>query len=255
MPQLFISNQEQQFGIKFGYADQNGLTGISIGTSDLIIEFLIKEYAQDAAFAKKTGFYLPTYLTIGNAALGHYVRIIKNVVSGIYGEVVDAGGVLFAQAYNIETMFRDVLHVFFIVRATSGILFLNGHNIRTTVKVAHNIASTRLRLFTSTVVGGLATPSIGCMARMYVGDLSGFTDAQLLAIHRKYLQIPFARIPELNPYLKFAWEGRQADITPGIIGLLILDSATNLQNAINGENLALNAGTWGSVKSIIWTPR
>lgn len=255
MPQMFISNQEVQAGMKYGCVQGNPLTGVSIGTDDLIVEILIKRYEQDITHQKKYGTNDPYYMCFGNVATTHYITLIKSA-TGFTAGISDAGGALYGQSFAINDIYKDVLHILFLVRAASAIMHMNGHSIRTTAKPAHNIDSVRMWFFGSPWTGGSVTPGIGCLARLYLGNLSGFTDAQVLAIHRKYLQTPFVRIPELNTYLKFAWEGRQADVSPGVIGPAILDSATNLQNAITGENLLIQGGlTWGAIKAPIWTPR
>jgi len=251
---MHLHNDEMQFGLRNDYADQAGLAGISVDANDFIIEIVLRYFGQDSAFEKKLGATYPFYFLGGNAGLTDRIAIFK-AVGGVQIYLTDGGVFIYNETFLINNMYSDVLHIFFIARAASGILLVNGNSVRTTAKVAHNLSITRLRLFAALVVGGIATPSIGCIARMYYGDLSGLTDAQVLAIHRKYMVTPFSRIAELNAYLRFAWEGRQADTAPGVTGPQVLDSATSIQNAINGDTLALATGNFGAAKAPIWVPR
>jgi hypothetical protein len=242
-PVLTARKGEEQYGMKYGWVDQQNLTGISIGTSDVVVEILLKEYGQDSALAKKiAATFYPYYFIIGDNATANYVVIFKNGTTGISFQVVNPAGI-YSQVFDIDRIYGGVLHLWFVMRAASATVMMNGHSLRTTAKAAHNIVSTRIWLFGRFAGGGTFTPSIGSMNRIYIGGLSGFTDAQILSLHRKYIRTPYTTPVELLPYLKFKFTGRNPD------GTQILDASTVVYNEVNSETLLIqDAKTWGQIK-------
>ena len=238
------------YGMRDGCVAQAGLTGISVGTDDCIVEILIKHFEADTGEQIKRGTNNPYYLFYGNAAAAHYIMIQKSD-TGIYGTIVDGGGGIYAQTFAINGISRNTIHMFLLVRAASGVMYINGHHLRTTAKNAHNIDTTRMWFFDEPFVVGPQVPGIGCLLRIYIGDLSGLSDADLLDTHRQYISYPYETPAPLLPYEAFRFTGRMPD------GSQIPPASTVIHNCAPGsagfgESLAIQGGlTWGDIRSAV----
>jgi len=241
------------YGLRDGVVQQAGLTGIAIGTNDVIIEFFLKKHIQDTALSTELGDFYPRYLLLANAAVTHYIQINERFPNRIYAEITDAGGVLYAQDFYIDRLFEDALHLFMVVRSTSVVMMINGHSLRTTIKNAHNIISEWLRFFGAAGAPIPQTPSTACILRLYVGNLTLFSNQDLLGIHRQYAGSPYETPTVLLPYEVFRFTGRQ----PG--GAQILTTDTNVYNEAPGsvgygEVLAIQGLNWGQVRRLVHQP-
>lgn len=228
------------FGIAHGYAAQAGLSDISVGVNDVIVEFLIQDYEQDIAVGKRSGNWHPTYFQLYNALGTHYI-IFARFTTLFRVNMVDAGGPIYAQDFT-DGIFGKNLHVFVIFRAGSVITLMNGHSLRTVAKVAHNIDSSHL-ILSSNSPGSSAF----CLARIYTGDLSGFTDSALLDIHQKYISYPYETPADLLAYEKLRFTGRMPD------GSQIPPASAVIYNEKNGEPVGLAGGlTWQDVREAVY---
>jgi len=247
-----ISPNENQYSLRNDFCDQAGLPSVSVGTDDLIIEFLIHRYVDDVSFCRKLQANDPSYVTFGDAAFANYWEFY-NLWFAFAGEVIltfrGVGSGVFSVGRKIEEIYKNVIHVWGIVRELEYLVFVNGNQIATGAKAAHNINSTRIRFFADATTGGVSTPGKGGLVRIYSGDLSGISNAQMLALHRKYLRLPYMTPDDLSGFEILRWRGRAAD------GSQELAVSTNLHDEIQGTALALNAGNWGAARSQTWQPR
>ena len=248
---LNINPNENQYGLKYGYAEQLNLSGISVGTDDLILHFLLKNYNQEVAFVKKTGA-LQYFITFGDNTFADNVQVYNQYAApDVYLGIVGVGNLAIANNNRIiERMYKNGLDVMVLIRELSYRVMINGHDTFGAAKAAHNATTQRLRMLSNNIVGGISTPGVGCLLKIYTGDLSGFSDADMLVIHRKYLRHPMITPTELAAYLKFKFTGRKQD------GSQILAADTNVYNEVNGEALAIQGGlNWGQAREQVWQPR
>jgi len=240
-----------QYSLRNSYVSQGALPSVSVGANDIILEFLILNYVQDVAFCKKLSTNDPSYLTFGDAGFANYWEFLNVYNAGNVDFTFRAvGSGVFSEAMRIQGMYGNNIHVWGIVRAATVTIFINGHQVRSVAKAAHNINSTAIRFFGDQITGGISTPGRGALVRIYSGDLSGITDAQALTIHKRGLRTPYVTPLALSAFEIFRWRGRAGD------GTQELASSTNLHDEINNTALALQGGiTWGAGRDASWTPR
>ena len=244
------------YGMKEGYVDQAGLTGLQIGADSLIVEVFIRNLVQCEEFTKRVGDYFPLYLTIGDDIVGtDYVYIMGmagptlRIAAGAGGAAILGGGLDF----DILGMFQGALHLFCVLGADRYVVCGNGHLFHAGNLAAHNLANVgRLRFFAHAAVGGIANPGTGCILRQYIVPAASTpTDADLLDIHRQYISYPYETPAPLLPYEAFRFTGRMLD------GSQIPPASTVIHNCAPGsagfgESLAIQGGlTWGDIRSAV----
>jgi len=256
MPILHINPNENQYGIRNGWVLSSTLTGLDVGTNDIIVEMLLKDYKQDEARAiKLNAANEPFYFLLSEATITQDVVLFTtNITPHRFNCQFYSGGALLDNLLvQLSPIFNKTLHIVYFANAANCYVFCNGHLVRTTNKINHNWTNAIriIRMFNSSTVGGVSTPSIGCMLRYYNMNGGTFTSTDILNIHRKYLRTPFITPPELLAYEAFRFTGRQPD------GSQILAADTNVYNeapgaAGYGEALAIQGGlTWGGIRSAV----
>jgi len=236
-----------QWGL-FANTASGNTTALNIGTQDYILEVLLADI--DAWWA----------FELSHKASGLcFFYLKKDATSKLLFYFANVGGTeCWLNCYDYATPaslpavkapypympFRNKVFAQWIVRETSYFAIVNGVKQMTGSKSAHDLEINNIT--TLGVPSDISSSLV--LLRMYIGDLSSFSDDDLLFIHRKNLQTPFKIPKELYPYCKFYFNGRK-----NLAGDQIEPDSTVVYNVMNGETLTIAGGKkWREVRRKIY---
>jgi len=236
-----LNANEIQYGIT-GYYDQAGLTGLNADQNDIIIEEVVRYYDKANYSHDRWG--------IVNAGLTNWLIVSPVLTGGLqqYRLRINNAGVGNETSAYLHNMFKDWLHVYIVIRHNDHVRFIaNGQLLWPWTPGA--VLNYNFNDFSRIYGSNTNCKGVQCLIRYYVGDLSGWTDAQILDIQRHYLRYPFIIPTEFSSMLKFKFTGRQQD------GSQIFAASTNIYNEVNGETITIIGNNWDDVRYPIWKPR